>query len=281
MNASYENRVADYSFRDDDSGRIPLKCAPHLHVHIEFFYLLEGSTRAFVDSEEYTVCAGDLLIAFPNRVHHFDEVEREKYLLFIVHPDLVPELSHVFGKQMPESAVIRRACEDRALVELLYLLRDAIKSGDAYRDVRVKGLLLALFGQMLPKLPLSEPHGEDSHAMRDIVNYCTENFTSDLSLEVLEDALHLSRYYISHLFSHKLGIRFTDYVNSLRVSEACRLLRQSDDSITDVCARAGFNTLRTFNRSFMKQMGSSPSEYRRACSASKTKRQTQGENDHE
>ena len=281
MNASYENRVADYSFRDDAGGRIPLKCAPHLHVHIEFFYLLEGSTRAFVDSEEYTVRAGDLLIAFPNRVHHFDDLEKEKYMLFIIHPDLMPELSHVFGKQTPESAVLERACEDKMLIELLYHLRDAIRSTDAYRDVQVKGLLLALFGRLLPKLQLGEPHGEDSHAMRAIVSYCTQNFTSDLSLESLEEALHLSRYYISHLFSHKLGIRFTDYVNSLRVSEACRLLRQSDDSITDVCARAGFNTLRTFNRSFIKQMGNTPSEYRRACSASRTKRNTQGENNHE
>ncbi len=271
MNALYENRVADYSFRDDARGQSPLRCAPHLHVHIEFFYLLEGTTRAFIDSEEYTVRAGDLLIAFPNRVHHFDDLEKEKYLLFIVHPDLVPELSHVFGKQTPESAVLERACEDAKLVELLYLLRDAIRSSDAYRDVRVKGMLLALFGHLLPKMQLGEPHGEDSHAMRDIVNYCTQNFTNDLSLEVLEDALHLSRYYISHLFSHKLNIRFTDYVNSLRVSEACRLLRQSDASITDVCTRAGFNTLRTFNRSFMKQMGTSPSEYRRAYNASRSK----------
>lgn len=281
MNASYENRVADYSFRDDANGQIPLKCAPHLHVHIEFFYLLEGSIRAFVDSEEYAVHAGDLLIAFPNRVHHFDESDHEKYLLFIVHPDLMPELSHVFGKQTPESAVLEQACEDKGLIDLLYHLRDAVRSTDAYRDVRVKGLLLALFGRLLPKLQLGEPHGEDSHAMREIVSYCTQNFTNDLSLESLEDALHLSRYYISHLFSHKLGIRFTDYVNSLRVSEACRLLRQSDDSITEICTRAGFNTLRTFNRSFIKQMGNTPSEYRRACSASRTKRNTQGENNHE
>ena len=117
--------------------------------------------------------------------------------------------------------------------------------------------------------------------MREIVSYCTRNFMSDLSLEVLEDALHLSRYYISHLFSHKLGIRFTDYVNSLRVSEACRLLRQTDRSITEVCACAGFNTLRTFNRSFMKQMGASPSEYRRVHSKSAAKRTTEREKDHE
>ena len=260
----YENRTADYYFRDDDGKKNVLQCPPHLHVHIEFFYLLEGRTRAVIDSEEYVAEAGDLLICFPNRVHRFDELERERYLLFIIHPDLLPELSHVLIKRTPTGALIKNAASDPELLPLLRQLGTAIECKSPYRDTIVKGLLLAVFGHLLPRLDLAEPRGEDSHAIREIVNYCNENFQSDLSLETLEDALHLSRYYISHLFSHKLNIRFNDYVNSLRVSDACRLLRQTDLSITDICTRAGFNTLRTFNRSFMKQMGQSPSDYRRA-----------------
>ncbi len=261
----YENRATDYYCRDDDNKQNGLKCSPHLHIHIEFFYLLEGRTRAYVDSEEYTVEAGDLLVVFPNRVHRFEELERERYLLFIVHPDQMPELAHVFGKQTPTSACIRHADGHPALLTLMRTLADTIRMpSSGWRDLSVKGLLLALFGHMLPLLDLTEPRGEDSHAIREIVNYCTEHFQSDLSLETLEAALHLSRYYISHLFSHKLNIRFNDYVNSLRVSDACRLLRQTDLSVTEIGSRSGFNTLRTFNRSFMKQMGLSPSEYRRA-----------------
>ena len=265
MYIPYENRTADCSFRDDGGKRVPLQCPPHLHVHIEFFLLLEGRTRAYIDSEEYTVEAGDLLISFPNRVHRFEELERERYLLFIIHPDLLPELSHVFAKRTPTSALLKRAGEDADVVALLRRLGEVINGHAPYRDVIAKGLLLAVFGLILPRLDLTHVRGEDSHAIRDIVNYCNENFQSDLSLEALEDALHLSRYYISHLFSHKLNIRFNDYVNSLRVSEACRLLRQTELSVTDVCNSVGFNTLRTFNRSFMKQMGQSPSEYRRTC----------------
>jgi AraC-like DNA-binding protein len=80
---------------------------------------------------------------------------------------------------------------------------------------------------------------------------------------MLEEELHLSKYYISHLFGDKLGIRFNDYINSLRISEACRLLRTSTLSVTEISDASGFGTLRTFNRAFMKQMGMSPSEYRR------------------
>lgn len=264
MYIPYENRTTDYYFRDDGDKQRGLQCPPHLHVHIEFFCLLEGRTRAVIDSDEYIAEAGDLLVCFPNRVHRFEELERERYLLFIIHPDFLPELSHALTKRAPTGALIKNATEDAELLPLLCQLGAAINRPSPYRDTIVKGLLLAVFGHLLPKLDLVEPRTEDSHAIREIVNYCNENFQSDLSLESLEDALHLSRYYISHLFSHKLNIRFNDYVNSLRVSDACRLLRRTDLSITDICTRAGFNTLRTFNRSFMKQMGQSPSEYRRA-----------------
>jgi AraC-like DNA-binding protein/mannose-6-phosphate isomerase-like protein (cupin superfamily) len=262
----YEKRTADFYHRDDDGGRHPLACSAHLHVHIELFYLIEGKMRAYIDSSEYTVEKGDILIAFPNRVHRFEAVEPERYLLFIIHPDMMPELSSVFSRRTPKSPLIKGATDDEALISLLHLLANT-DAPSPYRDVTRKGLLSAFFGRLLDKIELIEPRTEDSHAIRDVVNFCSEHFTSDLSLEMLEENLHLSRYYISHLFSHKLNIRFNDYVNSLRVSEACRLLRATTMGITDISAQVGFNTLRTFNRSFVKQMGQSPSEYRRRLAA--------------
>ena len=82
-------------------------------------------------------------------------------------------------------------------------------------------------------------------------------------MTVLEENLGLSKYYISHLLGNKLGKRFNDYINSLRISEACKRLVDSDETMSAISDAVGFNTLRTFNRAFMKQMGVSPSDYRR------------------
>ena len=104
----------------------------------------------------------------------------------------------------------------------------------------------------------------DSGALRAIVSFCTANFAENLSLALLEEKLHLNKYYISHLFSKKLGLRFNDYINSLRISEACRYLLNSDTSITEISELVGFNTQRTFNRAFIKAMGQTPGEYRKS-----------------
>ena len=116
---------------------------------------------------------------------------------------------------------------------------------------------------MLEMMPTRSIKPDENQAMRAVVQYCSNNFTKDLSLSILEEELHLSKYYISHLLGDKLGIRFNDYVNSLRISEACRLLRTTSMSITEISDTSGFGTLRTFNRSFIKQLGTSPSEYRK------------------
>jgi AraC-like DNA-binding protein len=266
MGAMYENKKEDFHCRNELNGHYPLAFGAHLHYHLELVYMVEGCTTCAVDTGEYTLQSGDVLLVFPNQVHRYDPAERERYLLFIINPDMMPELSSVFSRRTPKSPLIKGATDDEALISLLHLLANT-DAPSPYRDVTRKGLLSAFFGRLLDKIELIEPRTEDSHAIRDVVNFCSEHFTSDLSLEMLEENLHLSRYYISHLFSHKLNIRFNDYVNSLRVSEACRLLRATTMGITDISAQVGFNTLRTFNRSFVKQMGQSPSEYRRRLAA--------------
>ena len=64
------------------------------------------------------------------------------------------------------------------------------------------------------------------------------------------------------MINSRLHIGFNDYVNSLRISSACKRLVKSDDTVTEISETVGFNTLRTFNRAFRKQMGMTPSEYR-------------------
>ena len=266
MNIPYERRVTDLYYRDDDNAQHALACTAHLHYHIEFFLLLDGHSRATVDTSLYDVMPGDLLMVFPNQIHRYDEIRRERYLLFIINPDLMPELSTVFSQRVPRSALIPGAMRDESLLPLLRLLAAQYEQPPQhYRELSLKGTLLALFSRLLPQLDLTEPCAQDSRAVRAIVDYCARQYTTpSLSLEMLERDLHLSRFYISHLFSEKLNIGFNDYINSLRISGACRLLQQTDLSITAVSERSGFNTCRTFNRSFVKLLGVSPSEYRHA-----------------
>lgn len=266
MVAFYENRTDEFHARRTKDGKGHIGCSAHLHYHLELAIFLEGEARAFVDTKEYTLHSGDVFLTFPNQVHRYESYTKEEYYLFIVNPDILSELSRVFDGGVPTSAVLPGAANDPEIVELADKLYHIREDMPFYETLR-RGYLLTLFSKLLPQFTLTSANTGDTHTLKDIVTYCTKNYTKDLSLAELERELHISRYYISHLFSDKLKIGFNSYINSLRISYACRYLRYSDKSVTEISDLVGFGTLRTFNRAFLRQTGKTPSEYRHAKSA--------------
>ncbi len=260
----YEYKIKDiYSASHD--RRAPLACEPHLHKELELVIYESGRSTSFVDSVRYELEGGDVFLTFPDQIHHYETHEPEQFHIFIIKTDLVPELEDVFSRLIPSSPVVKGALEDPIVSALWRRLAEVERfSADApMKKQLIRGYLLSLLSEIISRMELVGIASSDSDAMHAIISFCSANYSSELSLSVLEEHLHLNRYYISHLFSGKLGIRFNDYVNSLRLTEACKYLGYSSRSITEISTLVGFNTLRTFNRAFIKKHGMSPSEYRK------------------
>ncbi len=264
----YERKSKDIEFFDRRQAPSKLQCMPHLHHELELVLMLSGTATAYADSVRATLGPGDVFLSFPNQIHHYDSMGPENFMLFIIKPELMPDLSDLFHTGTPHSPVIVGAGQDETVRKLFDSLGDACRqsgaAGKEYLLTLRRGYLLALFSELLSRMTVTRLSMGDSGALRSIVSFCTQNFSEDLSLSMLEEKLHLNKFYISHLFGEKLDMRFNDYINSLRIAEACRLLLGSKLSITEISEQVGFNTLRTFNRAFMKQMGCSPSSYRKS-----------------
>lgn len=257
----FEKKTTDFICIGSNGGKRRLDALLHLHYHVEIVCMIKGKTTAVTDSDEYTLNAGDIFVAFPNQVHSYISESDEDYYLFIVNPDIIPEVS--FDGGFPKSSVLCGAMDKPEVAHLARALMELKNEDDRpMRDQLIKGYLLAFFGNILPLFDFLSPSNIDSRATREIIGYCSSHYCEPLSLEVLQQELHLSKYYISHLFSGKLGVSFNDYINSLRISHACRLLRREDTPITQIAGEVGFSTLRTFNRAFARYKGMTPSEYR-------------------
>lgn len=268
LNVKYEKKDKDIYY-GISGPRSRLQCAAHLHRELELVLYRTGKTFATSDSGRYDLQPGDLFLTFPNQIHSYEAAVKEDYSIMIVKPDLMPELSDEFELSLPESAVLPGGAYDPRINALFDAIVEICRQPEEtvpYRREKLQGYLLALFAEILSKMKLIGLPQDDSGALRSIIFYCTRHYAGDLSLSVLSDKLGLNRYYISHLFSKKLGMRFNDYINSLRISKACRMLLNSDDSVTDICFHVGFGTLRTFNRAFIRHTGRTPSEYRKNTS---------------
>ena len=259
----YEKRIKDFSSRRITHGEKPLCCSPHLHYHIEILYITKGKTTAYADSQRFDVGEGDIFVSFSNQVHRFSDFDPEQYVLLIVTPDFSPELSALLTEALPESNLLKDADRFPTLISLLYRIDEEINSPRQNGDLVIRGALTSFFAELLRYMPLTRTRSSETRTLRTVVDFCSKNYNTALSLRTLEKELHISKYYISHLFGDRLGISFSDYINSIRVSHACRCLLQTDMSITEIADFVGFNTSRTFNRAFIRHMGTPPSEYRK------------------
>ncbi|MCP4131079.1 MAG: helix-turn-helix transcriptional regulator [bacterium] len=98
--------------------------------------------------------------------------------------------------------------------------------------------------------------------LKKVIDFVNENYTSDLAREGLAAAIDMNPNYMSRLFKTYTGKKISEYINELRVREAARMLKETDERIIDIALSVGFESLTTFNRSFKNIIGRTPTEYR-------------------
>ena len=262
MLAIYENKSSAFYCRDIKGHS--LECTTHLHYNVEIAFIYDGETDVSIDnSPAEGACGGDVILVFPNQVHAFSTKVSERHILLIFDPQTLPEFSSLFTEHLPISSLIRGAANDRELRTLIERISELFQKSEApYKDSILRGYLLAFVGRLFTMTKFKKVDAEDIHALGSVMNYCIAHYRDNLSLDLLQKKLHISKYYISHIMNQKLGMGFNDYINSIRIGNACRLLTESNAPISEISEEVGFNTVRTFNRAFVKHIGSSPREYR-------------------
>ncbi|MGN1444809.1 MAG: helix-turn-helix transcriptional regulator, partial [Eubacteriales bacterium] len=104
--------------------------------------------------------------------------------------------------------------------------------------------------------------------------YIEQHYTNKCSLMDVARELKYDYTYLSRVFSDFLGIPFHKYVISLRISDACYFLKNTQDTILEISQECGFTSLRSFNRNFSQFMNMTPSAYRTAQQSLPLERRT-------
>ena len=98
--------------------------------------------------------------------------------------------------------------------------------------------------------------------IRNAKEYIEHNYSKDLILDDVSKEFQISPYYFSKLFKKRTGSTFIEYLTMVRIDKAKQLLRNTTKSMKEICMDIGYSDANYFSRTFKKNVGVTPSEYK-------------------
>ena len=284
---------------DRVSRRTLIKVEMHRHEFFEMLYVVEGSLINRFQSDEIGLQAGDLLILKPYTLHVLDENQKQaqrcayccSFLPQVVDSSIqnIDELMRSdspnryyfrfitsFSKE--DVFAIRIHMKPEVQKELLryfeqlheYTNIDTESAQAEARSIFLQ-LMLLISRQSVEEIRFSERIADGVSGtisryypgLRKALSYIHDHFSEPIKLDQMAQLTGASETYFCRLFKHETGMTFLNYLNGLRIEQACLLLRDSNESASAICYRVGFNDYTHFGRQFRKNMGMSPAAYRK------------------
>lgn len=142
-------------------------------------------------------------------------------------------------------------------------IKKRVKCIDLNNSIEHNFEILEKIYEKVCELVQSQKSSQNIELMGNIKKYIQTNYMyQDLNLYKVSSQFNLSEGYFSHLFKEQSGINFTDYLEKIRIDQACELLKNKDLTINDISEMVGYNSAQSFRRAFKRVCGVSPTALR-------------------
>ena len=101
-----------------------------------------------------------------------------------------------------------------------------------------------------------------------IKTYIICNVRRNITLDEISTHVGMNKSAFCSFFKRMTGMTFVEYLNEYSIEMACRLIKEGEMSITEICYQTGFNDVPYFSRLFKRIKGVSPSRYSKVCANS-------------
>lgn len=104
---------------------------------------------------------------------------------------------------------------------------------------------------------------ETENRINRICRFIQDHSTENITVEQASAMIHLSKSAFCKFFKRTMKTNFSDYLNDIRIANACYQLSETDKTIREIALETGFESLTYFNRVFLKKKNRTPSAFRK------------------
>jgi len=234
---------------------------------------LVRGTNQIIEEIEYTFNkTGEIIKEFSKSFFRAIEMENEDE----VKNSIITLKQDVIKQNDASGMAIFKICKEVFNLYLLALKRLQFSSSDLGATLAMFSLEIENFGNVdavfeylkdailssFQKI-LEEKKNQESKPIAHAKKYISQNFTKQISLEIVSYEVGFSSAYFSTMFKNKTGETFSEYLFNMRMEEAKRQLRDTQQTIAVICENVGYADIKHFTNGFKKHTGLKPKEYRK------------------
>ena len=245
----------------------------HYHHAYELYYILKGEREYFVGDSFFHVKEGELIFIPKNMIHRTGGFGATRFLVYFKNEFLEEYFSQQtiqrIVKDQPFVYTPPKKNEEELKALMFELLEEYVRykiKEQGYDKFTVAKLLFDVlyFISKHPNQHIVSAADKSNANVRshEIIKYINDNYNQPLTVKRISANFGLSEYYFSRFFSKKIGVPFVTYLNAIRIQHACDMLKQQQNTVTEISEHCGFSSSHYFNKVFKKEKGMSPSQYR-------------------
>lgn len=249
----------------------------HYHPEFELTYIVSGSGYRIVGNSHEHFSSGDLVLLGSNLPHTWwgkneDGSLSEAIVIQFSNEFIEPFLRLNEGyaiKALLESAAKGlRFVSDAALVDKLVSIGQTKEMDSILSLLSILQNLTEKSGSNLcPDAYHNVISKKFETRINKVCTYIQDHYSEPISLQQVSELVFMTESNFCKFFKKATSTTFSDYVNDLRINEACHLLIYTEDNISKIAQDCGFESLSYFNRVFLKKKHVKPSLFRKNASA--------------
>ena len=226
-------------------------------------YITEGQGELIIKGKRYTVKEGDMFYLPKNVVLHYFSDKSNPYRYYWVGFDgtSARQLLALAGFS-EETPVIR--IERENILPIYKAIHAALCSRNIIGYVNANAALLNLFSAILSIRDgnLKTIKNVSVEYVSNAISFIQNNFSYDINVTAIADAVGLKRNYFCVLFKKHTGVSPVEYLMNYRINQARFMLAQGMH-VTETAISCGFNSPSNFSAQFKRIIGQTPFEYRK------------------
>ena len=260
-----------------------LPCSWHSHDFLEIICVVQGSCTHYIAEQKLEMQEGDICIVAPDTRHAISAFSDESLILNILIRVSTFETAF-FGTLIDDSILSRffhhtlyqsktypylLFCtgSDQALFNFVGYAFDEASHNNAYKKRMLNCIITGFFVMLLRNhgadvivSELTSP--EQNQNVFYVLQYMQKHFATT-SLPDMAATFNYSERQIQRIVAEATGLSFSANILKLKMSQADRLLTNSDMSVANIAESLGYADTRSFRQTFKKYFGKTPGDYRK------------------